>query len=547
MLSKVKKLGRGIVEVPILRARAMGMGFIESRIAESIGSPAIAKLITSAFGLKSIDKKATQAAKKRLKKEYGVDPKLESMFGRGGFGGGDEGVSSKTISKKLNEIKKTLQGMVKTIVSISKKVDAIGEQNDQILKAAQARLTQEIGQIMQSAPPMMVPEGIPVGTEKSEGGIIVPQQKEKLVERTLTEKTVENNERTLTEKTVENNVMPEKPEKEKSVVPEPTVTPKKQATKVEMIREKVMESLTKRYPILKILNVKSPSETTPKDRPYVESKSEENKLTESKTGVMSDKSGLQPALESIAQKTPLQTTIEPDELETLLKDALKNALEELKNENPDLFKSEDGGLLSKLPLPGGLGKKLGRGAAAGGAKTAGKTGGKIAGKTVLKSALKKIPIVGAIAGLGFAASRALSGDWTGAAMEAGSGLASTVPGLGTAASVGLDAALAARDMGVMGGGSPMPPKPEEPQLSTANPTNSGSEIIEMNRRIQSGEVATRTTPQGTPIVQRITNNNVLPPTEKKSTIDVGNKENTFNRLIAQDFEHPSTYSSYNMG
>jgi hypothetical protein len=76
--------------------------------------------------------------------------------------------------------------------------------------------------------------------------------------------------------------------------------------------------------------------------------------------------------------------------------------------------------------------------------------GKAAGKGILKglgkSFLKKIPIIGAIAGLGFAASRALEGDWAGAGLEAASGLAGTIPGVGTAASVGIDAALAARDM-----------------------------------------------------------------------------------------------------
>jgi hypothetical protein len=93
-------------------------------------------------------------------------------------------------------------------------------------------------------------------------------------------------------------------------------------------------------------------------------------------------------------------------------------------------------------------------------KIAGKltgTGGKLAAegvetavsgasKAVGKSVLKKIPLVGLIAGLGFGASRAWDGDWTGAAAEAASGAASTVPGVGTAASVAIDAGLAARDI-----------------------------------------------------------------------------------------------------
>ena len=84
-------------------------------------------------------------------------------------------------------------------------------------------------------------------------------------------------------------------------------------------------------------------------------------------------------------------------------------------------------------------------------KTAGKnvvkTGVKVAGKTVLKSVIKKIPIIGALAGIGFALQRVASGDFAGAALEVASGAAGTIPGIGTAASIGIDAALAARDMG----------------------------------------------------------------------------------------------------
>lgn len=80
------------------------------------------------------------------------------------------------------------------------------------------------------------------------------------------------------------------------------------------------------------------------------------------------------------------------------------------------------------------------------AKGAGKTAAKGAGKALLKSGLKKIPGLGIIAGLGFGAQRALSGDWLGAAGEVASGAAGSIPGIGTAASVGIDTALAARDI-----------------------------------------------------------------------------------------------------
>lgn len=80
-----------------------------------------------------------------------------------------------------------------------------------------------------------------------------------------------------------------------------------------------------------------------------------------------------------------------------------------------------------------------------GVEAGGKTLAKLGAKTVGKSLVKKIPIVGLLAGLGFAAYRAAKGDWAGAGMEVASGAAGTIPGIGTAASVGIDLALAKRD------------------------------------------------------------------------------------------------------
>ena len=87
-----------------------------------------------------------------------------------------------------------------------------------------------------------------------------------------------------------------------------------------------------------------------------------------------------------------------------------------------------------------LGKKAGTKAVAKGAA-----------KGLSKSLLKKIPLIGAVAGAAFAINRALEGDFTGAAMELASGVASTIPGVGTAASVGFDAGLIAKDMKTAGG------------------------------------------------------------------------------------------------
>ena len=77
-----------------------------------------------------------------------------------------------------------------------------------------------------------------------------------------------------------------------------------------------------------------------------------------------------------------------------------------------------------------------------GLKAVEKVGAKSLGKTILK----KIPIVGALAGIGFALQRASEGDWLGAAGEVASGVASTIPGIGTAVSAGIDVGLAGRDI-----------------------------------------------------------------------------------------------------
>lgn len=75
---------------------------------------------------------------------------------------------------------------------------------------------------------------------------------------------------------------------------------------------------------------------------------------------------------------------------------------------------------------------------------------KEATETASKSLLKKLPGVGILAGLAFGADRLLNdGDVTGAILEVASGVVSLVPGVGTGASVAIDAGLAARDMGLL--------------------------------------------------------------------------------------------------
>ena len=81
-------------------------------------------------------------------------------------------------------------------------------------------------------------------------------------------------------------------------------------------------------------------------------------------------------------------------------------------------------------------------------KIGGKGVGKAVGKGLGKGLLKKIPGVGVLAGGAFAAERAMKGDWLGAGGELLSGVASLIPGLGTAVSTGIDAGLMARDAGL---------------------------------------------------------------------------------------------------
>jgi hypothetical protein len=78
--------------------------------------------------------------------------------------------------------------------------------------------------------------------------------------------------------------------------------------------------------------------------------------------------------------------------------------------------------------------------------SAGKKIAKSLGGAGAKSFLKKIPGISILAGAGFGLSRLLEGDFTGALGELASGVAGTVPGMGTAVSTAIDAGLAARDI-----------------------------------------------------------------------------------------------------
>ena len=101
-------------------------------------------------------------------------------------------------------------------------------------------------------------------------------------------------------------------------------------------------------------------------------------------------------------------------------------------------------------VAGAATEKVGQAAGAikGAAKGSGKAIASGAAKMLGGTALKSIPIVGALAGIGFGMSSLLKGDPVAAGLHVASGLTSVIPGLGTAASVALSGAATAREMGV---------------------------------------------------------------------------------------------------
>ena len=78
---------------------------------------------------------------------------------------------------------------------------------------------------------------------------------------------------------------------------------------------------------------------------------------------------------------------------------------------------------------------------------------KLGGKALGKGLLKKIPLLGVAAGMYFAYDRIGRGDYLGGLLELGSGVASILPGFGTAASAAIDLSLAAKDTAAMTAGA----------------------------------------------------------------------------------------------
>ena len=202
-------------------------------------------------------------------------------------------------------------------------------------------------------------------------------------------------------------------------------------------------------------------------------------------------------------------------------------------------------------VPDGAGKTAEKAAEKAGEKVAGKAAGKTVGKTVLKSVLKKIPVFGIVAGLAFAAGKAMEGDWTGAGMELASGAMGSIPVVGTAASLGMDATIAARDMGVFDSKKgeetkaeepPVQPSPGELNKTAPSPTKLAqtavNDVISENEKLNKENrgpdviVVNSPSPPQPPVVVPQRQNN------DSGTILIRNPELSVSTYTASIFDHP---------
>jgi hypothetical protein len=76
--------------------------------------------------------------------------------------------------------------------------------------------------------------------------------------------------------------------------------------------------------------------------------------------------------------------------------------------------------------------------------------------------------------------------------------------------------------------------------------NVGQQIVDQNQKRLEIQNAERVDIPAQSVTN-VNNTQVIPIPSNKKTIEIHNNENTFNRLLAQDFDHPATYASMNMG
>ena len=189
-------------------------------------------------------------------------------------------------------------------------------------------------------------------------------------------------------------------------------------------------------------------------------------------------------------------------------------------------------------------------------------GAKMSGKALGKSAMKKLPFVGVAAGAAFAMDRAEHGDFIGAALEFASGAVSMIPGIGTAASVAIDAALMKRDYDAANQGSATPSEQIQAMNRYLQPMSNqeaGVSYIEsvtpsdnrpaVTKAAQSGTLTKeQMLKSGTPtdIVERI-------PVNENGTVDVETSGSLYKEGMAQMEavtqmpNHPTFKYSGNLG
>lgn len=168
------------------------------------------------------------------------------------------------------------------------------------------------------------------------------------------------------------------------------------------------------------------------------------------------------------------------------------------------FVTEAGGkMLSKSLMMAGGALQVAKGAGRGALDGLKGAGGKLLGKAVGKSLLKKIPIIGALAGIGFGAHRVIKDkDWVGGFGELASGLVSTLPVFGTAASLGIDGWLAKRDWdkhkaaqanGGGGGGSTGTTPPKADFSNVVSSVSTTATLAPASRSVQAAAVKSQAT------------------------------------------------------
>ena len=110
------------------------------------------------------------------------------------------------------------------------------------------------------------------------------------------------------------------------------------------------------------------------------------------------------------------------------------------------------------------------------AKTGTKVVAKASSKAVFKSVVKKIPVVSAVAGVAFGVERCLKGEWKEAGGEVLSGVLGCFPGVGTVASVAVDAGLLYNDISKVNN--------EQTAISGGDDKNNPKELSKIIKKVE---------------------------------------------------------------